>query len=150
MEQKQVEFKIDGSEFVARVLKKERKPGVRWSAPRGYVFGVYGEDPSVKFANLAKKYALESVYTRRGEFPEVDRAFDKMNRMIIRVQRQILDAALKTLGVVVTKAEFSQKAGCRCGCSPGFILRGLTPGNWYISVNRKERSEGERPKQSVS
>ena len=40
-----------------------------------------------------------------------------------RLYREILPAAFKKLGIPGdTKAYWSQKAGCSCGCSPGFVL----------------------------
>ena len=38
--------------------------------------------------------------------------------------RALLPEVLEQLGLPTdTKAVWSQKAGCRCGCSPGFILQ---------------------------
>lgn len=38
--------------------------------------------------------------------------------------RTLLPEIYKKLGISeLTKAVWSQKAGCRCGCSPGFILQ---------------------------
>jgi hypothetical protein len=38
----------------------------------------------------------------------------------------VLDKA--GLGKYVAKASFSQRAGCSCGCSPGFIIKGIVGG----------------------
>lgn len=35
--------------------------------------------------------------------------------------------------------QWSQKAGCQCGCSPGFVVRGTTTGvDIYVDVEEKQ------------
>jgi hypothetical protein len=55
-----------------------------------------------------------------------------------KLYRTILKEAFRRLGLPEdTKAYWSQKAGCGCGCSPGFILD--IPQNWgYNSGDRKD------------
>ena len=52
--------------------------------------------------------------------------------------RPLVLEALKKEGVDVSnlKVTWSQKAGCSCGCSPGFILLGVEPaqGRWDMWV----------------
>ena len=47
------------------------------------------------------------------------------------VLRPYVLAALKEAGVEVTGLRWSQKAGCSCPCSPGWILQGAQPGHDY-------------------
>lgn len=63
--------------------------------------------------------ALESVYTTRKEYPEVDKAWDKHNRAFVKGQQAVLSAVEHLTGV--TKAKYDRRAGCSCPCSPGFI-----------------------------
>jgi len=78
-------------------------------------------------------------YTRRGEFTEVDRAWDAHNREIVATKRAVLDRVLKQIVDDASELEikFSRKAGCACGCSPGFKIRGLSA-SIMIHVNIKD------------
>ena len=40
----------------------------------------------------------------------------------IQALRKLLPEALDKVGITFTRARWSQKAGCSCPCSPGFIL----------------------------
>lgn len=72
---------------------------------------VYGED---------KPAIAEPLMSFRGENPEIDRAWDKYNREVIKNKRALVAKAdLEMLRDV--KLRFSRKAGCSCSCSPGFI-----------------------------
>ena len=92
---------------------------------------VFGEGPFVEvrqprvsdFPHLA----LESIYTRRGDYPAVDRAFDAYNKSIVKAKREMLNSVLPLLcdAPEELKITFSRKAGCSCGCSPGFLIKGL-------------------------
>lgn len=65
--------------------------------------------------------ALESVYTSRKQYPEVDRAWDRHNRAYIKAQSAVLNAVKE-----ITKVEefrFDRRAGCTCPCSPGFLAK---------------------------
>lgn len=46
----------------------------------------------------------------------------------------VVPQVLKEFDLKPTKVRWSQKAGCSCGCSPGFILEGVV-GTFDISVN---------------
>lgn len=59
-------------------------------------------------------------YGAIGKDPDVDKAWKKYNREEIRLQRLVLKAAGFNGG-------FSRKAGCFCGCSPGFIVESGAP-----------------------
>jgi hypothetical protein len=60
----------------------------------------------------------------------------------------VLPLGLKELGyteeeakAIIKKAYWSQKAGCRCGCSPGFLTKGMKEGEAHITfagVNEEE------------
>jgi hypothetical protein len=54
-----------------------------------------------------------------------------------KLYRTILKEAFRRLGLPeTTKAYWSQKAGCSCGCSPGFILEGsgAGPKDFFVTV----------------
>lgn len=70
-----------------------------------------------------------NVHTLRGVNAALDAAWDKHNRSWIKAKRAVMEAvfnALTTeeraeLGVAHGGLTFSRKAGCTCGCSPGFM-----------------------------
>lgn len=83
--------------------------------------------------------ALESVYTTRKEYPEVDKAWDRHNRAYVKAQTAALNAVAHLTGV--TKARFDKHAGCSCPCSPGFIaVEGENERGTTLYVNVKAAS----------
>jgi len=78
--------------------------------------------------------ALESVYTSRGDYPEVDKAWDQFNRAYTKGQSLVLAAIAHLTGV--DEFRFDRRAGCTCPCSPGFIGKaGLRARGTTISVS---------------
>ena len=65
--------------------------------------------------------ALGSVYTSRGEHPEVDKAWDQFNRAFVKGQSEVLSALALFTGV--DEFHFDKHAGCTCPCSPGFVAK---------------------------
>lgn len=61
-------------------------------------------------------------YTVRGDFPDVDLAFDRSNRYQSRVWREVAEATFAVWDAPFA-GSFSRSAGCTCTCSPGFVLR---------------------------
>ena len=62
----------------------------------------------------------------RGERPEVDKMFDRLNRQVIANKRDVVSEAVASLPELATlldgiKLHFSRTAGCACGCSPAFV-----------------------------
>jgi hypothetical protein len=60
----------------------------------------------------------------------MDNLMNRRDRPINDFKRMAV-VALHDLGLVYDKISWSQKAGCSCGCSPGFIL----DGNWSQDVH---------------
>ena len=63
-------------------------------------------------------------YSMKGDDPENDKAWRKYNRDKIVAMRELLDDIsgwLQSISNGDLKYRFSRKAGCSCGCSPGFI-----------------------------
>ncbi len=53
-------------------------------------------------------------------------------------REQVLPKAFPMLGLPAdTKVRWSQKAGCSCGCSPGFVItsRPYPPTNYWVDIN---------------
>jgi len=54
----------------------------------------------------------------------IDNLMNRRNRPHTQYKVLLLEL-LKKKGLKPEKITWSQKAGCSCGCSPGFILKGL-------------------------
>lgn len=53
---------------------------------------------------------------------------------------------LKAEGVNVESVSWSQKAGCRCGCSPGFKIKGAYGNDYWIKVTGTPVVEPDSPR----
>ena len=87
-----------------------------------------GETP-VNFTEAWAADAADGGPKRRGERPEVDKLFDRLNHQVIKNKRESLDDAIfesELLADLVygRKLVFSRLAGCSCGCSAGFVMEG--------------------------
>lgn len=71
----------------------------------------------------------------RGVDPENDKAYDKYNKAVIRIQKAHLVAAMEQ-GLIPETEElrFSRKAGCSCPCSPGFIANIREGYDYHLTV----------------
>lgn len=71
----------------------------------------------------------------RGVDPENDKAYDKFNRAVVRIQKAHLVAAMEQ-GLIpnVEGIRFSKKAGCSCTCSPGFIIESVGSVDYHLKV----------------
>jgi len=100
----------------------------------------------------AHKKMPKYINTRRGEFPTIDKAWNALNRQIVREEKAVLEAGLEASKEVLDERSldqevldynpieaypkvqtFHRKAGCGCGCSPGFILHNMN--GYEIFIN---------------
>ena len=65
--------------------------------------------------------ADETVWTRIGDFPEVDTAWNRHNRAFVKGQASVLRLVADIVGV--DEFTFSRYAGCTCPCSSGFLAK---------------------------
>ncbi len=88
-------------------------------------------------------------YSRKGENPELDKAWKKYNKIEVNLQRGIIDQAVKH-GMIeedlAKELKWSRKAGCSCGCSPGWTTRDYRRQSiWLTLVSpSKEQEKKER------
>lgn len=71
-------------------------------------------------------YEVDSIYSKKGDLPLLDKAWKRFNRAEVEAERKVLDAALLAIeedfGYISTDEwRFSRHAGCSCPCSPGFV-----------------------------
>lgn len=128
--QRKVTVTVFGQAFEA-----ELKPDsdTRAGVARAYVHDVPGADDisgTEILEGFVKLAGAPGPFTKRGEFPLVDKAWDALNSHIIARKTEVLKEALAALGdtdadATIKGAKFSAKAGCSCGCSPGFKVPGL-------------------------
>lgn len=121
----------DGRSFKVRV-RADNDRGRLVKKARVYVHGPGdGAHASEVLAPFAALVGAKSVYTKRGEHPALDKAWDALNGWIVEQKEQALYAAMSQLVEPVEEliegSKFSRKAGCSCGCSPGFVVEGLPP-----------------------
>ena len=91
--------------------------------------------------NFEPAYELERAtggMKPRGDVPEVDKMYDRLNRQVIKNKRSVIENAIAEFPVLADlldaiKFNFSRYAGCSCPCSPGFIAsRPLIADNKYV------------------
>lgn len=99
-----------------------RRNTERYSKARAYVWY-----PTEQFCGEAPPFSM------KGEDPANDKAWRAYNKREVAVMRDIL----ALLGVDTTEWSFSRKAGCGCGCSPGFRRKNHNEANreHFITVS---------------
>lgn len=134
-------FEVDGVRYKAEARPD---PDARFGArARAFVFGP-GDDVDAQeiLAPLAKLVGASSIHTKRGDYPALDKAWDIVNGEIVARKRKVLDAALRAFHASAGErgARFSRRAGCSCGCSPGFILDGIASRRMdlFVSVVKEQ------------
>lgn len=74
----------------------------------------------------------------RGEDPVVDMLWDAWNAHWLAHARAALVKAFDKLGIdpgeVIFKATYDRKAGCSCGCSPGFVLKNDLGADFWVTM----------------
>lgn len=103
-------------------------------------------DPEeLKYSGITKR----PEYTRRGDFPEIDKEWKVYNKAELQTQKKIIAKAVQD-GLIDSKLaielKFSKKAGCACGCSPGWKARDYRRLSIWLTVTSpsKEQAKKER------
>ena len=92
------------------------------------------QNPNARFATKSRVYVSPVGET------VVENMRQRRSRPL-NTYRDVLRQGLDQMGVDLSKIEYkwSQKAGCGCGCSPGFIIDGWDPNiagkNVFIGIN---------------
>ena len=69
------------------------------------------------------RFTEHPEFGQRGIDAAVDKAWRQYNRDEVAIMRQYVGAAVAGLRLPIAEINFSQKAGCSCGCSSGFRLK---------------------------
>jgi hypothetical protein len=81
-------------------------------------------------------------YSVKGDDAENDKKWRKYNREEVAIMRvfaeNILGDATEALDLPnLGKLRYSRKAGCSCGCSPGFIAESCVPKAIWVKVEKE-------------
>jgi hypothetical protein len=90
-------------------------------------------------------------YSRKGEDKELDKEWRRYNKAELMIQKRIINQAVRD-GLLdkdlAAELKFSRKAGCQCGCSPGWKSRDYRRQSIWLRVTSpsKEQEKKERNK----
>lgn len=88
-------------------------------------------------------------YSHKGEDLELDKEWRKYNKAELKIQKRIIDQAVQD-GLLdkdlAQELKWSRKAGCACGCSPGWKSRDYRRQSLWLTVTSpsKEQEKKER------
>lgn len=107
---------------------------VDWNWP--YDRKDYGKSSRVYVSGEPKPAWAHPPFTFKGENPNMDLAWKAYNQEELRLQRAILEPALRAaeLGFLLEGIKWSRRAGCSCGCSPGWIAPASQSRNFHVTV----------------
>lgn len=106
------------------VTARPRSWNERSARSRVYVSDLLS-DQDEKLHALSEQEANlgDDRWSHRGEKPKVDKLYDRLNRRVATVKRQLaLEAVRQLVGYENINGSFSRYAGCSCKCSPGVVL----------------------------
>jgi hypothetical protein len=109
-------------------------------------------DPEdLRYSGITKR----PEYTRKGEFPEIDKEWRRYNKAELQIEKKIIAKAVQDglLDAELAKElKWSRKAGCSCGCSPGWKSRDYRRQSIWLTVispsKEQERMEESKEYQS--
>lgn len=130
-------FYVGKEQFVVRISLKEA-----WGWGRDYTkkTRIYTSGVDLDKIEEEARPHYVAVGEQSAEYKKAGRAYRKE-------ERRIIAAALDAAGIKFEKVNFSQKAGCSCPCSPGWIandvltIDGFRIDDLYVSQVRN--AEGE-------
>lgn len=88
-------------------------------------------------------------YSLKGDNKELDKEWRRYNKAELLLQRRIIAKAVADGMIpeqIIQEAKWSRKAGCSCGCSPGWIIRDYGRKTMWLTCTApsKEREKEER------
>ena len=131
-------YATGGEQFTVRVSLKKR-----WGWGRNYTKNtrIYTDGVDLDKIEAEARPHYIAVGEQSAEYKKATRAYRKE-------ERRIITAALAEIGIEFESIRFSQKAGCSCPCSPGWVANDvLTIDGFRIDdlfVSQVRNAEGER------
>lgn len=100
-------------------------------------------------------FTCRPEYSIKGENPDNDKLWKKYNRFEVATQKKLIEKAIELKLIpedVLEGLSFSRKAGCSCGCSPGWKSRDYGYRDVWISLTSptKERQRKQDKEQAVA
>ncbi len=67
----------------------------------------------------------------------MDDLMNRRSRPCDEYRKEVMPGVLKEMGLPTdTKFSWKQNAGCRCGCSPGFIIPGVLDKQVFVHISK--------------
>lgn len=108
-----------------------------------------------RYESYRSHTAKPRVYVDAGDFNLLEDLENRFRRPH-KVYRSFVLKALELLGLDEPKIGWSQKAGCSCGCSPGFIVQNVDRAlngayNWdvWVTINGAPKVDETKPARSL-
>lgn len=83
-------------------------------------------------------------YSAKGDNPELDKEWKRYNKAELMIQKRIINQAVRD-GLLdeslAKELKFSRKAGCACGCSPGWKARDYRRQSVWLNVTSPSKEE---------
>lgn len=97
-------------------------------------------------------FTYQPEYSIKGENPDNDKLWKKYNKFEVATQKKLIQKAIELEMIpadVLEGLSFSRKAGCSCGCSPGWKSKDYRRRDVWISLTSptKEQKRQERNKE---
>jgi len=97
-------------------------------------------------------FTKQPEYSHKGEDKELDKEWKRYNKAELAIQERIISQAVQD-GLLdeslARELKWSRKAGCQCGCSPGWKTRDYRRQSLWLTVTSpsKEQEKKERNKE---
>ena len=100
------------------------------------------ESPNLKESKygMGERKKTDVIYVWLEDENVMENLMNRRDRPSKAYKEFVLPLGLKELGytedeakAIIKKAYWSQKAGCQCGCSPGFLTKGMKQGEAHIT-----------------
>lgn len=79
----------------------------------------------------------QPAQSSKGDDAELDKAWRKYNKAELKIQKQIINKAVEIGQLqesIAKELKWSRKAGCFCGCSPGWISRDYRRQSMWLNL----------------
>lgn len=97
-------------------------------------------------------FTCQPEWSIKGENPANDKLWKKYNKFEIAIQKKLIEKAIERKMLpenILNGLSFSRKAGCSCGCSPGWKAKDWVRRDIYISLTAPSK-QAEREKQQAN
>lgn len=95
-----------------------------------------------EFRELQKRLGTKTrVYIHIKGETLLENLMNRRQRPYTIYKKEVMPAVLEKMGLSKdTKFRWSQKAGCACGCSPGFIIDSDNGADVFVSISDEENN----------